>query len=254
MAKIVTIGRGGTGKTSFTALLAKYLIEIGDTPLLLIDTDPDQNLGEMVGVDLETEGKNSITELLYATFIEGGGTTIGIPPSERIENRIWTEGLYEGSNFDFMAVGTKWTEGCYCLPDAALKRAIGDLAKTYRHILIDSPAGLENLNRRITGDVDDIFDLVDPSSKSFEHVIRAHRVIKEVKIEFKNFYIVGGYRFPEELGPEMTKRTGLNFVGKVPLDDQLASYVLEGRSLLEIPVTSPAYDAVKRIMTSVGYR
>jgi len=254
MAKIVAIGRGGTGKTSFTALAAKYLMEIGETPILLVDTDPDQNLGEMVGVDLEREGKRSIAELLYATFIEQGGTTIGIPPSERIESRIWTEGLYEGPCFDFMAVGTKWTEGCYCLPDAALKRAMGSLSKTYRHILIDSPAGLENLNRRITGDVDDIFDLVDPSNKSFEHVIRAHRVIKEVKIEFKNFYLVGGYRFPEELGPEMSRRTGLKFVGKISLDDQLASYVLEGKSLLEIPATSPAYDSVKRIMASVGYR
>lgn len=95
MSKIVTIGRGGTGKTSFTALIAKYFIEIGATPILLVDTDPDQNLGEMVGVDLEKESKHSITELLYATFMEQGGTTIGIPPSERIENRIWSEGLYE---------------------------------------------------------------------------------------------------------------------------------------------------------------
>ena len=254
MAKIVTIGRGGTGKTSFTALVAKYLIEIGETPILLVDTDPDQNLGEMVGVDLEKESKRSITELLYATFIEQGGTTIGIPPSERIENRIWAEGLYEGASFDFMAVGTKWTEGCYCLPDAALKRAMGSLSKTYRHILIDSPAGLENLNRRITGEVDDIFDLVDPSNKSFEHVVRAHRIIKEVKIEFRNFYLVGGYRFPEELGAEINKRTGLRFAGNIPFDDQLASYVLEGRSLLEIPATSPAYNAVKTIMASAGYR
>jgi len=254
MAKIVTIGRGGTGKTSFTALVAKYMIEIGETPILLVDTDPDQNLGEMVGVDLERESKRSITELLYATFIEQGGTTIGIPPSERIESRIWTEGLYEGPSFDFMAVGTKWTEGCYCLPDAALKRAMGSLSKTYQHILIDSPAGLENLNRRITGDVDDIFDLVDPSHKSFEHVVRAYRVIKEVKIEFRNFYLVGGYRFPENLGPEMSKRTGLDFVGKIPFDEQLASYVLEGTSLLEIPATSPAYNAVKAILAGVGYR
>ncbi|MCJ7609199.1 AAA family ATPase [Candidatus Bathyarchaeota archaeon] len=253
MAKIVTIGRGGTGKTSFTALVAKRLIKLGESPILLVDTDPDQNLGEMVGVDLEKEGKRSITELLLATFIQGGGTTIGIPPSERIESRIWSEGLYEGRDFDFMAVGTKWTEGCYCLPDAALKRAIQNLSKTYRHILIDSPAGLENLNRRITGDVDDIFDLVDPSNKSFEHVTRAHRVIQEVKIEFKNFYLVGGYRFPEKLGDELSSRTGLRFVGKVPYDEIVASHVLEGDSLLDIPDASPAYKAVENIMSRVGY-
>ena len=53
---------------------------------------------------------------------------------------------------------------------------------------------------------------------------------------------------------EMSKRTGLNFIGKILPDDQLASYVLEGRSLLEIPDSSVAYKAVKNIMKNVGYQ
>ncbi len=52
MKTLVTIGRGGTGKSSFTALMAKCFIESGQSPLLLVDADPDQNLAEMVGVDL----------------------------------------------------------------------------------------------------------------------------------------------------------------------------------------------------------
>ncbi|MDD1674017.1 MAG: cobalamin biosynthesis protein, partial [Methanomicrobiales archaeon] len=114
MKTLVTMGRGGTGKTSFTALMAKYFIGSGQSPLLLVDLDPDQNLAEMVGVDLEREGVKTIADLLAATFIEQGGTTAGIAPSERIENTIWEEGLYEGAHFDLIAVGTKWIEGCYC--------------------------------------------------------------------------------------------------------------------------------------------
>ena len=253
MATLVTMGRGGTGKTSLVALMTKYFVEIKSTPLLLVDSDPDQNLAEMVGVDLEKAGKISISELLHSTFIERGGTTVGVPPSERVESRIWAEGLYEGRDFDLMAIGTKWTEGCYCLPNAALKSAIGGVTKTYRHILIDSPAGLEQLNRRITTRVDDIFDVVDPSQKSFAHVIRAYKVIKEVGIEFKNFYVVGGFRFPEKLGEEMSKRTGMTFLGSIPNDGQVASYVLEGKTLLDLPATSLAYVATKRLMSMAGY-
>ena len=44
MKTLVTMGRGGTGKTSLVALMAKCLIEKGRTPLLLVDVDPDQNL------------------------------------------------------------------------------------------------------------------------------------------------------------------------------------------------------------------
>jgi CO dehydrogenase maturation factor len=253
MKKIVSVGRGGSGKTTFIALMTKYLIENGKTPLLLVDVDPDQNLGEMVGVDLKAEGRKTISELLIETFIDRGGTTVGVPPSERIESSIWKEGLYEGNAFDLIAVGTKFIEGCYCLPDAALKRALEGLTRTYSHILVDSPAGLEHLNRRVSSQVDDIFDIIDPSQKSFNHVERAYKVAKEVKIEFENFYVIGGYRFPEHLEPEAAERLKLPYLGKIAFDKDIADYVLSGRSLLELPVWSPAYSSVQKLLISVGY-
>jgi len=253
MKKIVSMGRGGSGKTSFVALMTKYFTELGDVPLLLVDVDPDQNLGEMVGVDLGEERKKTISELLIETFREKGGTTVGIPPSQRIESEIWAKGLYEGTSFDLIAVGTKFIEGCYCLPDAALKRALECLTKTYRYVLIDSPAGLEHLNRRIASEVDDIFDIIDPSKKSFNHVKRAYKVAKECKIDFKNFYIVGGYRFPESLEAEVEKRTKLEYLGKIAYDDEVENYILFGKSLLELPSSSPAYSSVKELMKRAGY-
>jgi CO dehydrogenase maturation factor len=253
MKKIVTMGRGGTGKTSFVALMTKHFIEIGETPLLLVDVDPDQNLGEMVGVDLREEGKKTISELLIETFVEKGGTTVGVPPSERIEGEIWSRGLYEGTSFDMIAVGTKFIEGCYCLPDASLKRALEGLTKTYRYVLIDSPAGLEHLNRRIASKVDDIFDIIDPSRKSFDHVERACKIAKEVKIEFNNFYVVGGYRFPEALEAEARKKTQLEYLGKIAYDKEVEDYILSGKSLLELPSSSPAYNSVKELMKKAGY-
>lgn len=253
MKKIVVMGRGGSGKTSFVALMTKYFIEINDTPLLLVDVDPDQNLGELVGVDLKEEGKKTISELLTATFLKEGGTTVGIPPSERMESKIWEKGLYEGASFDLIAVGTKFMEGCYCLPNAALKKALESLAKTYRYVLIDSPAGLEHLNRRIAAKVNDIFDIIDPSKKSFAHVERAHKIVEEIEIEFQNFYVVGGYRFPEALDTEVRKRTSLEFLGRIAYDKEVENYSLSGKSLLELPSTSPAYHSLKKIMERAGY-
>ncbi len=252
MKMIVSMGRGGSGKTSFVALMTKYFIEKGEYPLLLVDVDPDQNLGEAVGVDLEEEGKKTISDLLIETFIESGGTTVGIPPSERIESRIWAEGLYEGEFFDFMAVGPKWLEGCYCLPDAALKKALEVLTKNYKYILVDSPAGLEHLNRKITSKVDDIMDIIDPSKKSFDHVKRAYRIAREVKIDFGNFYVIGGYRFPERLDGVVEKRTKLKYLGRIAYDENVEYYILNGKSLLELPASSPAYLSVKEIMKKAG--
>jgi CO dehydrogenase maturation factor len=253
MKTLITIGRGGTGKTSFVALMTKHFIEVGETPLLLVDADPDQNLGEMVGLDLWEEGKKTISELLVETFLEEGGTTVGVPPTQRIEGKIWTYGIYEGEHFDFLALGTKWVEGCYCLPNAALKGALESLTKNYVYVLIDSPAGLEHLNRRITSRVDDVFDIIDPSKKSFAHVERAHRIAKGVKIDFKNFYVIGGFRFPEHLEDEAQRMLKLEYLGKVARDEKVEEYVLEGRSLLDLPSDSPAYLSVNRIMERAGH-
>jgi len=253
MKTIVTIGRGGTGKSSFTALMAKNLIENNQTPLLLVDADPDQNLAEMVGIDLKEAGKSTIAELLVTTFIEKGGTTIGIPPTERIENKIWEKGLYESNKFDFLSVGTKWVEGCYCMPNSALKGALESLTKNYKYVLIDSPAGLEHLNRRITSKVNDIFDILDHSKKSIDHVKRAHRIAKEVDMQFDNFYLIGGYRFPAELGTHAETTLKFKYLGKIAADTTLDEYVLEGKSLLELPSNNAACVSVKKIMKTAGY-
>jgi CO dehydrogenase maturation factor len=253
MKTLVTVGRGGTGKSSFTALMAKNLIETGQAPLLLVDADPDQNLGEMIGIDLKEVGKSTIADLIVSTFIEKGGTTVGVPPRERIESRIWENGLYESKSFDFISVGTKWVEGCYCMPNSALKAALESLTKNYKYVLVDSPAGLENLNRRITSDVNDIFDILDHSKKSQDHVRRAVKIAKEVDMKFENFYLVGGYRFPAELGEQAETDLKYKYLGKIEADDQLDEFVLNGKSLLDLPNDNKAYFSVQKILKTLGY-
>jgi CO dehydrogenase maturation factor len=253
MKTLVTVGRGGTGKSSFSALMAKAFIEANQLPILLVDADPDQNLGEMLGVDLKEAGKSTIADLLVSTFIESGGTTVGVAPTQRIESRIWEKGLYESENFDFMAVGNKWVEGCYCMPNSALKGALESLTKNYKYVIVDSPAGLENLNRRITSEVNDIFDILDHSKKSQDHVKRAYKIAKEVDMKFENFYLIGGYRFPAELGKQAEEELKFKYLGKIEADEQLDQFVLDGDSLLDLPNTNKAYLSVKNILQTLGY-
>ena len=253
MKTLVTIGRGGTGKSSFTAMMAKCFIDMGCSPLLLVDADPDQNLAEMIGVDMKDAGKSTMAELIVDTFIEKGGTTVGVSPTERIESRIWANGLYEGGHFDFMSVGTKWVEGCYCMPNSALKAALEHLTKNYQYVLIDSPAGLEHLNRRITSKVNDVFEMLDHSKKSIDHAKRAYRIAKEVDMQFDNFYLIGGYRFPQELSSKAEEELKFKYVGKIVADEIVDDYVLNGKSLLDLPSDNVAFASVKAIMNATGY-
>jgi CO dehydrogenase maturation factor len=127
------------------------------------------------------------------------------------------------------------------------------LTKNYKYVLIDSPAGLEHLNRRITSKVDDIFDILDHSKKSMDHVRRAYRIAKEVDIQFTNFYLIGGYRFPAQLGASAESELKFKYLGKILADDQLDEYVLTGKSLLDLPSGNAAFASVKEILATAGH-
>jgi CO dehydrogenase maturation factor len=255
LERIAVVGRGGTGKTSFSALLAKHLIAKGETPILLVDLDPDMNLAEMVGVDLEASGKSTVSELLLDTMEkESDGADRPQPfPLEKLESRIWGEGLYEGEGFDLLTLGVKWGEGCYCTPNKAMRIALDGMLRSYRHVVIDSPAGLEQLNRRVTPEVDDIFDIIDPSQKAFDHVKRTRRLMDELNLSCKRFFVVGNYRFPGGWEAEAGEKTGERYLGKIASDDSLANAVLRGESLLKLPRDSAAYRSVEAIFQKAGY-
>lgn len=250
MRTIVSTGRGGTGKTTFIALLTKYWIK--KKSLLLVDIDPDENLAEMVGIDLQKEGIKTISDILFD--IQKGRVDDelkSLPRPVQIEY-MFHLCLYEGDGFDLFSLGAKWTEGCYCQPNNILKSIIPKLSKNYDYTLIDSPAGLEHLNRKIMSEIDSIVAIVDPSKKSFHNVRRSLGVAREIGIKFKDFYVVSNYRFSNNLEGSI-KELGLKHIGKVDYDENVEGCILEGKSLLGLPEDSPAFISVKKIIENMNY-
>lgn len=248
---IVVTGRGGSGKTSFTALTARSLIELGWSPLLLIDSDPDESLAPMVGVELVDEGKQTISEVFYD--LVKSSETDEISTKVRIEPLVIKRSLFlDGGEFDFISLGPKWFEGCYCVPDRILGNIIESLSNNYSYTIIDSPAGVEHLNRRITKTVKDVFNILDPSKKSFDNAKRSHRIMKEVGIEFENYYLVGGYRFLDSL-ETIAEDQPFTYLGKIKYDDNVMKHNFEGRSLLQLSNKSPSLQSVKNILSKAGY-
>jgi CO dehydrogenase maturation factor len=245
--KIVVTGRGGTGKSTFAALASRYLA----APVLLIDIDPDQSLAEMLGVDLEKEKVRTISDALYEIIEErrhdGGNPT---PLHDRMEYLLNRECLYEGKRFDLIVLGTKLTEGCYCVPDDLIKAIIPRLAEHYPNVVIDSPAGLEHLNRKIVSDIDDLFVILDPSSKSLKHIARVRDITQQIGISYGHLYLVGNYNFDRDT-EEYLRGAGETYLGKIEYDADAQEYNLTGRSLLELPENSPAVSAIKGILSRV---
>ena len=83
--------------------------------------------------------------------------------------------------------------------------------------------------------------------------LEAERIVKEVDMKYDNFYLVGGYRFPAELGKQAEADLKFKYLGKIAEDEQLDDYVLNGKSLIDLPQNNQAYISVKNILKTLGY-
>ncbi len=241
-------GRGGAGKSTFVALMSRYL----RPPSLLIDLDPDLSLADMLGIDLQKEGKRTIVEALYDAVKERqrGGSPL-TPVEDRFKGFLMGDVLYEGRGFDVMTLGTKDLEGCYCYPDHLLRKTIGELSKNYANVVVDSPAGLEHLNRNIVSEVDELFLLLDPSEKSLTHIKKVKLLLREVGTLYHHFYLVGNYMF-DEASEKHFQEAGELFLGRIEYDPEVEAFNLTGRSLRQLPEDSPACRSIKKILGKAG--
>lgn len=247
---IVCTGRGGTGKTTFVALAAKYL----NSHPLLIDADPDQNLAELLGQDPQKEGVKTISEILFD--IQKGKESrefesMSLP--DKIEYLLNASCLLETNQFDIISLGVKWTQGCYCMPNNILRSIVPRIAADYRYTIIDSPAGLEHLNRRIISQINDIFVVLDPSKKALNNVNRMRKIASEIGILYENIYLVANHRFGEQK-ENYIKQMSEDYLGKIEYDPDIEEYSWTGRSLFELPDNSPAFSSVCKFMEKTGYK
>jgi CO dehydrogenase maturation factor len=257
---IMVTGRGGTGKSTFAALASRYL----QPPLLLCDIDPDQSLAAMLGIDLEaTHIKTEIgrdvpikTVSDLTSDIEdedallelgGGDLTVKLPLL------LQWYAQYRSERFDLISLGPKWTEGDYRSANYLFEFIVPNVGKNYAHIVIDSPAGLEHLNRRVVAGVNDLFVVVDPSAKSLKHVERVKTITAHVGIKYEHLYVVGNHEFDAE-AERLFTGAGDTFLGKMAFDPAVREYNLKGKSLWELPQDSPACVSARAIMERAGYK
>lgn len=221
---------------------------------LLVDADSDQNLAEMVGKDLQKEGIKTISEVLFNIQRNKSNEELtSMPLPDKIEYLLNVSCLYESEKFDLLSIGVKWTQGCYCMPNNILRSVMPKMANGYKYTIIDSPAGLEHLNRRIISEVNDIFIILDPSRKALNHVERVKKIASDIGIHFSNIYLLANHRF-EGKKEEYVQKTGESYLGKIQYDSKLEEYSWTGRSLLELPDTSPALSSVRKILERAGYK
>jgi CO dehydrogenase maturation factor len=251
MAKtIIVTGRGGTGKSTFAALGSRFL----PSPKLLVDADPDQSLGQLLGVPPGDGGTRTVSEILHDIQkgeLEGGIDSL--PLSEQVEYLLHYDCLEETAEFDLITLGVKWTPGCYCAPNNILRNIIPEIASGYQYAILDSPAGLEHLNRRVLKRANDVFAIMDPSAKSIRNARTVREFAQEIGFQFDNLYLVANHSFGDRDLERLEAVDGTTLLGRVEADHTVQEADWEGRSLLQIPADSPACTSIRAILQAAGY-
>lgn len=162
--------------------------------------------------------------------------------------------LHETPKFDLLMMGRGEGEGCYCMVNNLLTRILDTLSKNYDVTLMDMEPGLEHLSRRTDRDVDIMLIVTEPSKMGFMTAKRIKDLTREVHIDVRRAYLVGN-RFPPTLEKTVegqSRLIGVDFGGVIPEDPSVLGYNLEGKSLLELPPSSPAFRAVREIAKRIG--
>ncbi len=170
--KIAVTGKGGVGKTTFAATIARMYANEGKN-VLAADADPDANLGLALGFsEEELEEIVPITQMRKLVEERTGADEfnkvfIMNPKVDDIPDTY----AKKCNGVKLLVLGTVDTanSGCVCPEHVMLKRIISHLMlRSQDVVLLDMEAGLEHLGRGTTQGMDQFIVVIEPGARSIQ--------------------------------------------------------------------------------------
>ncbi len=185
--KIAVTGKGGVGKTTFAATLARLYAQEG-RPVLAADVDPDANLGLALGFsEEELEKIVPITKMRKLieerTGANEDNTFYRINP--KVSDIPDTYGKM-CNGVRLLVLGTVDTagSGCVCPEHVMLKRIINNLVLHREDVVIlDMEAGLEHLGRGTTSGMDQFVVVIEPGARSIQTYANVKRLASDLGVK-----------------------------------------------------------------------
>ncbi|NJE54241.1 AAA family ATPase [Thermococcus sp. 21S9] len=253
--RVVVTGKGGVGKTTITALLARLLARDGYR-VLAVDEDPQMNLAHALGIPKEVRAKivplnrnlDYIEEKTGARPGTGWGLYFSLTPDVRdVVERFGVIGP-DGVMLIVMGSVVQAAAGCLCPENALLSAVVRYITvRKGEVILMDTQAGLEHFGRALARGFKQAVVLTEPTYNSVQVAVSATRLARQLGIKHVHLVINKVKRESQvEKVERILNELGFNdFTTKtvIPYDELVEEYDPEIEAILGNP-ESPTYRKV----------
>jgi CO dehydrogenase maturation factor len=252
--KIAITGKGGVGKTTLAAGLARLYADTGWS-VLAVDADPDSNLAASLGISEErmagvvpiADMKELVAERTgsqpgtYGTFFRMNPRVEDIPESLSV--------THEGVKLLVMGTVKEGGGGCVCPESVMLKALMQHLLLARKEVVIlDMEAGIEHLGRGTAQSVDAMIVVIEPGLRSLQTARAIRKLAEDIRIS-RIFAVVNKVESAEESQAVQGRLEGIPVLGSIAFSAAVRGSDLEGRSAYD---ADPAFrDEVAAIRQSL---
>ncbi|UCD88446.1 MAG: AAA family ATPase [Desulfobacterales bacterium] len=235
--KLAVSGKGGVGKTTFSALLIRSLSAQGKH-ILAIDADPDANLAAALGIP-DADKITPIADMEELIFERTEAKPGSMGGFFKLNPKV--DDLPEAlsaklDHIKLMRLGgiQKGGAGCIC-PESTLLRALITHIILARNeiVVMDMEAGIEHLGRATASAVDKLIVVVEPGRRSMDTAGHINQLASEIGL--KNIVLVGNkIRSSKDEKFLLTHLNNYRFLGFIPYDETLIEADLDGISPFDV--------------------
>ena len=248
--KVVVGGKGGAGKTTVAAVLARILAQRGTT-VIALDGDPNPNLGIALGLGCnQTAGLDSVVNAVFKERAGGGHSDrAGRPVPDRHADELLEElGVTAPDGVRLVQCGRieRPADGCLCCGShITTRRMFAEFSGQGRVVIADLEPGVNDLIWINPGSQDAVVIVTQPSRKSLEVTRRALQIADDFSV---GLTVVVANRVAGGADMEEIRRflPGVEVV-EVPEDDAVSKADAVGESVMDLAPGCPAVQAISAL-------
>jgi len=181
--KVAVTGKGGVGKTTVAAYLARAWRDLGHD-VFAVDADPDSNLAGTLGYRGPAIAPLARMKALIEERVgpEGWGGYLRMNP--RVDD-IPGEFSVAVDGIRVLVLGTieRGRAGCACPANVLLREVLNHLVLRHQErVVVDMEAGIEHLGRGTAEGVDEMLVVIEPGWASLETAARVAALARDLGI------------------------------------------------------------------------